>query len=110
MTSHRDSHTTTDVNLEIIPGVLTGNEIPHDKCNIHGIAHARTNTKDNIFMQRPLLINEAHMVLDIFHFTVLLVAEQPYKQRCLSVQRLFDASQSCNTFSMMLNKMKLYKK
>ena len=52
MTSHPDSHTTTDVKPEIIPGVQTGNGIPHDEYDICGIAHARTNRKDNIFMQR----------------------------------------------------------
>ena len=56
MTSHCDSHTTTDIKPEIIPGVQTGNGIPH----------ARTNIKDNIFRQRRLDIDEAHMELDIF--------------------------------------------
>ena len=51
MTSHLDSHTTTDVKPEMIPGVLTGNGIPRNKYNIRGIAHARTNRKDDIFMQ-----------------------------------------------------------
>ena len=41
--------------------------------NICGIAHARTNRKDNIFMRKQLYIDEAHMVLDIFHFVVFLV-------------------------------------
>ena len=66
MTSHLDSHTTTDVKPEMIPGVYTGNGIPHDKYNIRGIAHVRTNRKDDIFMQRRLYIDEAHTVLDIF--------------------------------------------
>ena len=57
MTSHHDSHTITDVKPEIIPGVQTGNGIPHDKYNIPGIAHARTNRKDDIFMQRRLVQN-----------------------------------------------------
>ena len=54
MTSHRDSHTTTDVKLGMIPGVQTGNGNPHDKYDIRGIAlaHACTNRKDKIFMQR----------------------------------------------------------
>ena len=52
MTSHRDSHTITDVKPEMIPGVQTGNGIPHDRCNICGIAHAHTNRKDDIFMER----------------------------------------------------------
>ena len=59
MTSHRDSHTTTDVKPEMILGVYTGNGIPHDKYDVRGIAHAhaRTNRKDNIFMQRRLVHN-----------------------------------------------------
>ena len=35
----------------MIRGVQTGNGIPHDRY-IRGIAHVRTNRKDNIFMQR----------------------------------------------------------
>ena len=65
MTSYLDSQTTTDVKPEMIPGVQTGNGIPHDKYNIRGIAHARTNRKDDIFMQRRLYINEAHTALNI---------------------------------------------
>ena len=38
MTSHRDSHTTTDVKPEMIPGVYTGNGIPYDKYDVRGIA------------------------------------------------------------------------
>ena len=34
MTSHRDSHTITDFKPEMIPGVQTGNGIPHDEYNI----------------------------------------------------------------------------
>ena len=37
---------------------------------MRGIAHARTNRKDDIFMQRRLYIFEAHTTLDIFHFAV----------------------------------------
>ena len=73
MTSHLDSHTTTDVKPEMIPGVLTGNGIPHDEYNIRGIAHVRTNSKDDIFMQRRLLIDKAHTVLDIFQFTHMVL-------------------------------------
>ena len=57
MTSHRDSHTITDVKPKIMPGVQTGNGIPNDKYDIRGIAHARTNRKDDIFMQRRLVQN-----------------------------------------------------
>ena len=66
MTSHRDSHTITDVKPEIIPSVQTGNGIPHDKYNMRGIAHERTNRKDDIFMQRGLYIDDAHTALNIF--------------------------------------------
>ena len=55
MTSHLNSHTTTDVKPEMLSGVQTGNGTPHDKYNIRGIAHARTNSKDDIFMQRRLM-------------------------------------------------------
>ena len=37
---------------DMLPGVQSGNEIPHDRCNICGIAHAHTNRKDDIFMER----------------------------------------------------------
>ena len=40
MTSHLDSHTTTGVKLKMLSGVQTGNEIPRDRYNIRGIAHA----------------------------------------------------------------------
>ena len=72
MTSHHDIYTTTNVKLEMIPGIQTGNGNPHDKCNLRGIAHARSNKKDNIFMQRRLYIDEAHTALDIFRFAVFL--------------------------------------
>ena len=81
MTSHHDSHTTTDVKPEMIPAVQTGNGIPHDKYNIRGIAHARTNRKDNIFMQRRLYIEEAHMGLDIFRFAVSFLSVLSYLRR-----------------------------
>ena len=52
MTSHLDGHTTTDVKPDMLSGVQTGNGIPHDRYNVRGIAHVRTNRKDDIFMQR----------------------------------------------------------
>ena len=52
MTSHLGSCTTTDIIPDMLSGVQTGNEIPHDRYNIRGIAHVRTNRKDDIFMQR----------------------------------------------------------
>ena len=45
---------TTDIKPEMLSGVQTRNGTPHDKYNIRCIAHARTNRKDNIFMQRRL--------------------------------------------------------
>ena len=47
--------------------------IPHDKYDVRGIAYARTNRKDNIFMQRWLYIDKAHMALDIFRFAVFFL-------------------------------------
>ena len=61
---------TTDVKLEMILGAQIRNGIPNDRYNIRGIAHACTNRKDDIFMQRRLYIDEAHMALDIFRFAV----------------------------------------
>ena len=52
MTSHLDSHTTTDVKPDMLSGVQPGNGIPYDRYNIRGIAHVRTNRKDDTFMQR----------------------------------------------------------
>ena len=39
MTSHLDSHRTTDIKPEMLSGVQTGNGTPHDKYNICSIAH-----------------------------------------------------------------------
>ena len=36
----------------MLSGVQTGYGIPHDRYDIRGIAHGRTNRKDDIFMQR----------------------------------------------------------
>ena len=64
----------------MLSGVQTGNGTPHGKYDIRGIAHARTNRKDDIFMQRQIVqnftcimeggardlyIDEAHTALDI---------------------------------------------
>ena len=38
----------------MLSGFQTRNGIPHDRYNIRSIAHARTNRKDDIFMQRRL--------------------------------------------------------
>ena len=55
MTSHINSHRTTDIKLEMLSGVRTGHSTPHDSYNICGIAHARINRKDDIFKQRWLV-------------------------------------------------------
>ena len=55
MTSHLDSFGTTDIKPEMLSGVQTGNGTAHDRYNIHGIAHARTSRKYNIFLQRRLV-------------------------------------------------------
>ena len=55
MTSHLDSHGTTDIIPEILSGVQTRNLIQHDEYSICGIAHVRTHRKDNIVMRRRLL-------------------------------------------------------
>ena len=47
----------------MLSGVQTGNGTPHDKYNIRGIAHVRTNRKDDIFMQRRLVQNFTIMYL-----------------------------------------------
>ena len=57
MTSHLNSHRTTDIKPEMLSGVQTGNGTPHDEYNIYGNAHARTNRKDYICMQRQLVQN-----------------------------------------------------
>ena len=41
----------------MLSSVQTGNGTPHAIYNIRGIAHARTNRKDDIFMQRRLVQN-----------------------------------------------------
>ena len=46
----------------MISGVQTGNGTPHDKYNIRRIAHARTNRKDDIFMERQLVQNFTYVM------------------------------------------------
>ena len=55
MTSHINSHRTTDIKPEMLSGAQAGNGTPHDKFYVRCIAHARTNRKDYIFMQRGLV-------------------------------------------------------
>ena len=57
MTSHLDCPMSTDVKQDMLSGVHTGNGTPHDRYDIRGITHARTNRKDDIFIQRRLVQN-----------------------------------------------------
>ena len=52
--SWRPRQKTTDFKPDMLSGVQTGNGIIHDRYHIRGIAHARTNRKDDILMQRWL--------------------------------------------------------
>ena len=91
MTSHLDSHTTSDVKPDMLSGVQTGNGIPHDTHNIHGIAHAGTNRKDDIFMQRRVYIDEAHTALDIFRFVVFFWVKMFSDQGFFPVPNFFSS-------------------
>ena len=62
MTSHLNSHGKTDIKPEMLSGVQTGYGAPHDKYNIRGSVLARTNRKDDIFMQRRLVQNFAFIL------------------------------------------------
>ena len=62
MTSHLNSHRTTDIKPEMLSGVQTGNGTSHDKYDIRGIAHARTNRKNDIFMQRQFVQNLTYIL------------------------------------------------
>ena len=99
MTSHQDSHTTTDVKLEIIPGVLTGNGVPDDKYDISGISYEHTNRNDAIFMQRRLFIDEAHTALDIIQKLRNLLGEKGGGKRnvTLSLRLLGDCLDMSST-------------
>ena len=87
MTSHLNSHGTTDIKPEMLSGVQTGNGTPHDKYNIRGIArahkqkrrhfHAKT-TSAKIYIYngvgaRDLYIDKAHTALDIFRFAAFFM-------------------------------------
>ena len=67
MTFPLDSHTTTDVKPERYQ--VSKPKMEFHKYDIRGIGHAHTNRKDDIFVQRRLYIDKAHMALDIFRFT-----------------------------------------
>ena len=86
MTSPLSSHTTTDVKPEMLSGVQTGNGISHDKYDVCGIAHALTNRKDDIFMQRRLYIDEAHTALDIFRFAVFFLLKTEIHTQILNTE------------------------
>ena len=50
MTSHLNSHGTTDIEPEMLSVVQTGNGTQYYKYDLRGIALACTNRKDNIFI------------------------------------------------------------
>ena len=77
MTSHLDSHRTTDIKPDLLSGVQTGNGSPNDTYDIRGTARVRTNRKYNIFMQRQMQIDKAHTALYIFHFAAFLFFTAP---------------------------------
>ena len=62
MTSHLDSHKTTDIKPEMLSGVQTRNGTPYHKHDIRGIAYVRTNRKDDIFMQLRLVQNFTYIL------------------------------------------------
>ena len=57
MTSHIDSHGTTDIKLKMLSGVQTGYGIQHEEYDIHGIVHVHVHAywKGDSSMQRQLL-------------------------------------------------------
>ena len=59
------------VKPEMLWGVQTEHGIPHDKFNMHGIAHARTNRKYDIFIQR-LLVQSLTYILELGQGTCTL--------------------------------------
>ena len=82
MTSHLNSHETTDIKTEMLSGVKTGNSTPHDKYDIRGIANVRktrfyaktTSAKLymlHVYWSGDLYINEEHTALDIFRFAAV---------------------------------------
>ena len=70
MTSHLNSHVTTDIKPEMLSGVQTGNGTPHDKYNIGGIAHARQKRRHFHAKTTPIGLSESdipyviHLTLD----------------------------------------------
>ena len=83
-TSHLDSHGTTDILPEMLLGVQTGNGTPHDEYNIRGIAHARTNRKDDIFVQRRLPRKRIVKNVPIFTiFEIVAILCQNTKQKLI---------------------------
>ena len=58
-------------------GVQTGNGTSHDKYDIRGIAHPRTNRKDDIFMQR--LVQSFTYILELGQGTFFLAGMSSHK-------------------------------
>ena len=48
MAPQLDRHSKSDPNPEMLSAVYSGNRIPHDKRNVHGIGHAHMFRNDNI--------------------------------------------------------------
>ena len=63
MTSHLDSHGTTDIKPEMLSGVQTGNGIQHVEYDIRGIAHVHVHAyrKEDTFIQSRLLLSFTHV-------------------------------------------------
>ena len=77
MTSHLNSHGTTDIKPEMLSGVQTGNGTPHDKYNIRGIARAHKQkrqhfnaktTSAKLYLYIGTCTLKKHTPLDIFRF------------------------------------------
>ena len=58
MTSHHDSHTTTDVKPEMLSVVQTGNGIPHNKYDIHALPMYMHTGKTTRVNQQEFCVNE----------------------------------------------------
>ena len=56
--------------------------------SIRGIAHACTNRKDDIFMQRRLYIDEAYTALDTFRFAVFFLHESEHVAQSTTLKKL----------------------
>ena len=67
MTSHLNSHRTTDIKPEMLSGVQTGNGTPHDKYNVRGAGHI-----PGIFSLHAAYSALRHFYLDIKQLVLTL--------------------------------------